>query len=248
MKLIVGITLCWLALTSIAQAASFDCSKASTKVETLICRNSSLSDLDLKLNARYKIAIAEGNDSEKLALREQQLKWLQKVRNRCVDAACLQSAYLKRAKEFNWVTKNAENAALCEELRRKNDDRIGLVEFVLDEKHIDQEDANLAIPNVDIDGDKIDEQILIFRPGSASKIAPDNSTFTIRISSSGKQFTKETQGLSVISYRSKYYLLTYDWLTEDGPLQSETYLVMKSGIKKFCSFECGLPSGQCGIR
>jgi uncharacterized protein len=248
MKQIIWTTLSWLILLTTSQAAGFDCGKAQSQVERLICTDSALSELDLKLAARYKIAIAEGNESEDHVLRDQQLKWLREIRNRCLDTACLKSAYLRRAEDFNWITKHAEDAALCEEFRSKKDERLELVEFRLEEKESNQEDVNFIIQNVDVDGDKVNENILLFRTGSASKIAPDNSTFTMHLSSSGKQFTEEAQGFYAIAYKSKYYLLTDNWLGESGPLQSDAYLLDRTGINKICSFECRLPSGQCGKR
>jgi len=229
-----------------AHGASFDCAKASTKVETLICGDPGLSALDSKLSARYEIALKE--DSDQRALRNQQRKWLRESRNRCSDTTCLRASYLRRAKEFNWITTKAEDATLCEEFRRKKDERGGLTAYGLEEKEIDQQDANWTIQNVDIDGDKINDQLLLSRMGSASRIPPDNSSFAMILSSTGQQFTIEAQGFYLIGYKSKYYLLTGDWLGEDGPLQSEAYRLDRMGIKKLCTYECRLRSGQCGNR
>ena len=63
-----------------AHGASFDCAKASTKVETLICGDPGLSALDSKLSARYEnspqrriqisghFAISSVNGCEKAAI------------------------------------------------------------------------------------------------------------------------------------------------------------------------------------
>lgn len=235
-------------LMSTAGAAGFDCGKARTKVEHLICDDSTLSDLDSRLAARYKRALEDSNEGEQAVLREQQITWLRKVRDRCSKVSCLQSAYTHRAAEFNWITVHAKDAALCETFRRKKDARAGLVDFKLEEKAVNRGDVNFVIQNVDIDGDKINDDISLFRTGSASKIAPDNSIFNMRLSSNGRQFKQEAQGFYVIGYRSKYYLLTSDWIGEDGPLQSNAYLLDRRGINMVCSFECRLPSGQCGKR
>ncbi len=40
-----------------AQAASFDCGKAKTRVEKLICANAELSKLDEQLSREYKAAL-----------------------------------------------------------------------------------------------------------------------------------------------------------------------------------------------
>jgi uncharacterized protein len=43
----------WLVLEFTAQAASFDCGKAGTKVEKIVCSDADLSKLDEELNAAY---------------------------------------------------------------------------------------------------------------------------------------------------------------------------------------------------
>lgn len=73
-----------------SQAASFDCAKAATKVEKLICSTPSLSKLDSDLAEIYKDAIRKD-----ASLRQEQLGWM-KERNKCIDAACLESSYKDR--------------------------------------------------------------------------------------------------------------------------------------------------------
>jgi uncharacterized protein len=54
MKQYIWIALVWFALVETAQAASFDCSKAQSKIENLICDNPEISKLDNELNTLYK--------------------------------------------------------------------------------------------------------------------------------------------------------------------------------------------------
>ena len=78
-----------LALTaSHAHAASFDCTKARSQVEHLVCDTPALSQLDETLAATYKVALA--NDP---ASRQRQVTWLHETRDRCNDAPCLAAAY-----------------------------------------------------------------------------------------------------------------------------------------------------------
>ena len=78
-----------LALTvSYAHAASFDCTKARSQVEHLVCDTPALSQQDETLAATYKVALA--NDP---AARQRQLTWLRETRDRCNDAPCLAAAY-----------------------------------------------------------------------------------------------------------------------------------------------------------
>lgn len=78
-----------LALTvSYAHAASFDCTKARSQVEHLVCDTPALSQLDETLATTYRAALS--NDP---ASRQRQLTWLRETRDRCNDAPCLAAAY-----------------------------------------------------------------------------------------------------------------------------------------------------------
>jgi uncharacterized protein len=78
-----------------AQAASFDCEKAVTKVEKLICGNSELSKLDEELSASYKTALQDEKQAD--SIKQAQKQWM-KERNSCDDAACASQAYKDRLK------------------------------------------------------------------------------------------------------------------------------------------------------
>lgn len=89
------IVLAWLMLTTSAQGASFDCKKARTKVEKLICASAELSKLDEELDAAYKTALKnEGEEQDKI-IRESQKNWI-KYRDNCKDAYCIRRAYEMR--------------------------------------------------------------------------------------------------------------------------------------------------------
>ena len=75
-------------IASHAHAASFDCTKARSQVEHLVCDTPALSQLDETLAATYKVALA--NDP---ASRQRQVTWLRETRDRCNDAPCLAAAY-----------------------------------------------------------------------------------------------------------------------------------------------------------
>ncbi|WP_127478414.1 lysozyme inhibitor LprI family protein [Sulfurivermis fontis] len=74
-------------------AASFDCSKATTTVEKLICSEPELSALDEQLSKAYAGAKEAAGSSQ--ALIADQRRWLAE-RNRCADAACIKLAYTAR--------------------------------------------------------------------------------------------------------------------------------------------------------
>jgi uncharacterized protein YecT (DUF1311 family) len=98
LKLIVGIIFSMLFLLTTAQAASFDCEKAASEVEKLICGDDELSRLDESLNKAYLQALKR-NDIKKQTI-ERQRQWLKNERNACQNAECLRKAYETRIKEL----------------------------------------------------------------------------------------------------------------------------------------------------
>lgn len=77
-------------------AASFDCEKAATKVEKLVCASAEVSDLDTKLTKAYESALSKLAADERNGLISEQRRWLQQSRNRCQQATCLKHAYWER--------------------------------------------------------------------------------------------------------------------------------------------------------
>ena len=75
------------------KAASFDCGKAGTKVEKLICANTRLSELDDHLATQYGKVLAQAQD--KTALKVEQIAWLN-ARNACPDRECVKQRYYFR--------------------------------------------------------------------------------------------------------------------------------------------------------
>lgn len=67
--------------------ASFDCAKAASKIEKLICSSAQTADADARLAAAYSAARAKSNDPA--ALKADERNWLTNERNACSDAACL---------------------------------------------------------------------------------------------------------------------------------------------------------------
>lgn len=71
--------------TTVIQA-SFDCGKAVSKIEKLICSTPETANADRQLNAAYSAARSKVSDP--VGLKDDQRQWL-KERNACDDAACL---------------------------------------------------------------------------------------------------------------------------------------------------------------
>lgn len=89
-----------LCMGSDIQAASFDCTKTTTKVEKLICGNPVISKLDDELSAVYKTVIGKANENEKQELIMQQRHWLKHTRNVCETEVCFKHAYWSRQAEL----------------------------------------------------------------------------------------------------------------------------------------------------
>lgn len=75
-------------------APSFDCSKAVTGAEKLVCSNESLAQLDLQLMHTYKGLLDTSSDKEEL--RKKQNFWRKKQRDICATASCVATAYQER--------------------------------------------------------------------------------------------------------------------------------------------------------
>lgn len=92
-------------LISTAQAASFDCDKAQSKIEKLICMDTGLSALDDALSKVYRETLGLAQNRQK-AIKEQQ-RWLKEIRNACHDADCLKKVYQDRIDELAQVTEKS---------------------------------------------------------------------------------------------------------------------------------------------
>ena len=86
-----------MAYVPLAYAASFDCSKASTTVEHMICSDAELSKLDEDLNVKYKAYLL--NSAEPDLVRQKQRYWLEK-RNSCKNIRCIKGRYYYRIAEL----------------------------------------------------------------------------------------------------------------------------------------------------
>ncbi|MBF0098188.1 MAG: hypothetical protein HQM04_14910 [Magnetococcales bacterium] len=79
--------------------ASFDCSKAVSSVEKMICSDGELAGLDEQLGRLYKQSLHQGKDKE--VQKEQQIQWLRQVRNKCSTVVCLNDAYRSRIRALH---------------------------------------------------------------------------------------------------------------------------------------------------
>lgn len=92
-------------LISTAQAASFDCDKAQSKLEKLICMDTGLSALDDALSKVYRETFGLAQNRQKVIKGQQ--RWLKEIRNACHDADCLKKVYQDRIDELAQVTEKS---------------------------------------------------------------------------------------------------------------------------------------------
>jgi uncharacterized protein YecT (DUF1311 family) len=79
--------------------ASFDCAKASSAIERLICSTPRAADADLRLASAYSSARARASDPA--ALKADQRKWMKNERDACSDAECLVKVTEARIQKLN---------------------------------------------------------------------------------------------------------------------------------------------------
>ncbi len=89
-----------LGLANAASAQSFDCQRARTAVEKMVCADAGLRELDEYLGRYYSAARAELEGAASCLQMDQAL-WLTSVRGACRTDACLKTAYLNRLGELD---------------------------------------------------------------------------------------------------------------------------------------------------
>ena len=92
-------------LPGIGAAASFDCSKAGTRAEKMICADSKLSGLDERLSEVFQKAVKQSAGQE---IKLRQKRWISEERDRCRDVACMSAAYKKRIAQLESVDAAAD--------------------------------------------------------------------------------------------------------------------------------------------
>ncbi len=78
-------------VAGVPQAASFDCKRATTLVESTICSDPELSLLDETMLTSYREALVQASDAN--VIKQQQRSWLKNVRDQCRTADCIKTAY-----------------------------------------------------------------------------------------------------------------------------------------------------------
>ena len=112
--------------------ASFDCAKATTKVEKMICKDEKLIEKDDQLNHFFKTVKVSNRLSSDVV--QSQRDWL-KSRNQCNDLNCLHDSYTHRLEyleskiEYQFATDQKESCGQFVEIFNKNSDLIRHSDF-----------------------------------------------------------------------------------------------------------------------
>lgn len=101
-----------------AQSArpSFDCSKARSRIDKLVCANAELAALDRRVAELFELAMSQAPDAGDI--KRAQRRWL-RDRNDCQDAACMRSQYEQRIRALETYTGRLPAAlvqTMCERL------------------------------------------------------------------------------------------------------------------------------------
>lgn len=92
---------------ALADGPAFNCAKASSKVEKMICGDSALSDADSVNADLYKEVLRTSDNPNQV--KQEQRQWL-KVRNACQTADCLADAYNSRYNQLDHERRVASGA------------------------------------------------------------------------------------------------------------------------------------------
>ena len=90
-----------LSTASLSHAASFNCTKASTKNEIAICSDPELSTLDEVMAATYKQTRGVVPDANKL--KNEQINWIKSIATCDGNTSCLIGAYRDRIRVLDYV-------------------------------------------------------------------------------------------------------------------------------------------------
>lgn len=102
-------------LGSEAFPAGFDCRKAQTEVENLICSNSRLSYLDEQMTAACKKALTKLERKQELA--REQREWVTEQRDSCHNVTCIEQAYIRRIRQLKGGTGGSDNTPPSREVQ-----------------------------------------------------------------------------------------------------------------------------------
>jgi len=130
-------------------------------------------------------------------------------------------------------TAATQSTGLCEEFRKLSASGGGLIRYIL-EGFNDDSPANLGkklIPNIDIDGDDVSDELLWLPQESGSLTPSDYSNMVITLSKSGKQIRFEALRFFLFRYRSKIFI---EASRPENIEETSIYRINSAGIEVVC--------------
>jgi uncharacterized protein len=210
-----------LALVPSAQAASFDCSKATSMVEKTICSSKKISSLDEKLAAAYQQSLATGSNKE--LLKRQQREWLI-MRNTCGDGKCIEEAYLNRLRQIGFPESKTSSVFS------------GQWHIALCDKSVSEECGGFTVYLIQV-GDKICGDYLFATPGGGrlNEGAPRSIIGTVAESNIANVVITSGRNDAVLKVRAAVDGDTLNWeVIEEVKhgMEDESALVLEKGKLK----------------
>jgi hypothetical protein len=125
-----------------------------------------------------------------------------------------------------------EPLALCEEFQKLLSTRGGLLAYELEA--FPDRDGNKRVPNIDVDGDGLIDEMLWSCPGSGSLVPADPCAMSIMLST-GKNFEFKESRFYLIQYRSKIYAVAIEMKLDGTVDKRKLYRVDGTGVNLICS-------------
>lgn len=127
----------------------------------------------------------------------------------------------------------SKGEGLCDELRKVSKQG-GFVRYALDGVE-DTRPTNIGkqlIPNVDIDGDDVNDELLWLPQGSGSAIPADPSDIAIKLSKTGREITFEAMRFFLFRYHSKIFIAAS---RRENINDTSIYKVNPEGVELVCN-------------
>ncbi len=213
---------------ALAQGPSFDCAKASTRVEKMICGNEEFSELDRELNASYIKALKSTDISGHV--KNIQRKWVER-RDLCKDYNCLRAIYQRQINLLKNLQKDFDGQIrICKkikkEIRKKEKEIVGesgltYIIYGIDKYKVEPIRNSLGnVYKVDIDEDGITD--FLEKSCSASILTPADKCY-LDVKLSTKEYDLLWWGMKLVHYEGEYYVILWD----DDKKRNELYSVSK---------------------
>jgi uncharacterized protein len=224
-----------------ANAASFDCAKASTFVEKSICSDPELSGLDEALNQAY-LAAREA-PARREEVRNEQLRWIG-VRNACASPACIRKAYLDRIESLEHMAPLAHSGTQkpTEGQQKSTKQLCDQVASALKQERSPTQPKPLFVDSIDAGGRSwMYQGVDLDRDGKPDDLlqscgSPGDGRCTLQVTlSSGGSYEVSEEIFKVIRFQSKHYVVVGDSFPPERVGFRRLYLLTVRGANLVCT-------------